>query len=180
MLTENENSIQYLVLLFLVLSSNTYAEVFCAHGNENAQIAATTPSNEFTDNGDGTVTHHITGLVWQRCSLGQIWDGSSCSGEATTYTWEQALGEAKLNAFANLSDWRLPNRNELASIVEYRCYMPTINNQLFPNTPPSWYWSSSHYSSDNNDARDFHFGDGTIHDNGRDTSSYIRLVRDAN
>lgn len=178
MLMKKENSILSLAFLFLVLSSNSSANAFCAHGNENTHIKATTPSEEFTDNGDGTVTHHITGLVWQRCSLGQIWDVSNCSGDATTYTWEQALGAAELNDFINLSDWRLPNRNELISIVEYRCYDPTINNQLFPSTPPSWYWSSSPYSSDNNDARDFHFGDGTIHGNGRHTHSYVRLVRD--
>ncbi|MBE3653997.1 DUF1566 domain-containing protein [Vibrio navarrensis] len=36
----------------------------------------------------------------------------------------------------------MPNKNELASIVEYRCYQPAINNQQFPNTS-GWYWSSS-------------------------------------
>jgi hypothetical protein len=41
------------------------------------QVAGTahadfTPTNAFTDNGDGTVTHQLTGLTWMRCSVGQI------------------------------------------------------------------------------------------------------------
>ncbi|MBJ6938275.1 DUF1566 domain-containing protein, partial [Vibrio cholerae] len=95
----------------------------------NRATLATTPNTAFNDNGDGTVTHHTTGLIWQRCSLGQSWDGTDCTGEATTFTWEEALAAAAQHTFAGRNDWRLPNKNELVSIVEYRCYRPAINNQ---------------------------------------------------
>ncbi len=116
----------------------------CANGNENTAIVATTPTADFIDNGDGTVTHEKTGLMWQRCSLGQSWDGTGCSNKASRFTsWQQTLRQAAQNDFAGRSDWRLPNRNELASIIEYRCWMPAINSQHFPNTPAGKYWSSS-------------------------------------
>jgi hypothetical protein len=41
------------------------------------------------------------------------------------------------------SDWRLPTREELRSIVDYSRYSPAIDIAWFPNTPSSWYWSSS-------------------------------------
>ena len=80
------------------------------------------------------MTDTRTGLIWMRCSLGQMWDGAACSGTANTYTWQAALQAAfeinsgasnddgdGLAGFANETDWRLPNRNELESIVERRC-----------------------------------------------------------
>ncbi|MBL0440694.1 DUF1566 domain-containing protein [Aeromonas veronii] len=170
-----------LVLLVLMLGVNAHASSLCAAGKENTAIAATTPSADFSDNGDGTVTHHTTGLIWQRCSLGQSWDGTDCTGEARTYSWERALAAAEQNTLAGFSDWRLPNKNELASIVEYRCYQPAINNQQFPNTPSAWYWSSSPNARNSNDAWDVDFSNGSVngyvaygykYDNG-----YVRLVR---
>jgi hypothetical protein len=101
-----------------------------------------------------------------RCSLGQTWDGSTCTGTATGFVhWALALQEVeKINSgtsnadndnapgFAGKSDWRLPNRNELYSIVESRCWEPAVNEAVFPNTPAasSSYWTSTarRFSSD--------------------------------
>lgn len=167
------------VLLVLLLAANVQASSLCA-GNENTAITATTPSTDFNDNGDGTVTHHKTGLIWQRCSLGQSWDGTDCTGSATAFTWQQALAAAAQHTMAGFSDWRLPNKNELASIIEYRCDQPAINNQQFPNTPDSLYWSSSPVASNSKIAWIVDFGYGHVY--GCDKSYYegnVRLVRDA-
>jgi len=119
-------------------------------------ILPDTPTTDFTDNKDGTVTHDKTGITWMRCALGQAWNGSTCTGTAQTYTWARALQAAEtLNEGGGLAgkiDWRLPNRKELKSIVERRCYSPAINAVLFPNTPSDWFWSASPYAYDSGNA----------------------------
>ncbi|EGQ7967776.1 DUF1566 domain-containing protein [Vibrio cholerae] len=166
-----------IALSALLLAANAQASRLCA-GIENTAITATTPSADFTDNGDGTVTHHKTGLIWQRCSLGQSWDGTDCIGNATEFTWADALAAGAQNSLAGFSDWRLPNKNELASIVEFRCIAPAINNQIFPATPLDWYWSSSpnatlSYSA----AWIVSLGYGDVNYTSKDYQHRVRLVR---
>jgi hypothetical protein len=106
-------------------------------------LPLTTPTANFTDNNDGTVTHKRTGLIWQRCFVGQTWTGTACLGATTNYTWDVATTTLKSN-FAGKSDWRIPNLNELLSIVEYGSYNPAINAKIFPNPLIyGWIWSSS-------------------------------------
>ncbi len=112
-------------------------------------IIEKTPTAQFTDNKDGTVTDIKTGLIWKRCSEGQQWNGTSCNNTPSSYTWKNALLQAEKSRFADQSDWRLPNIKELYSIVETRCYDPAINLAVFPNTLSSVVWSSSpvaHYA----------------------------------
>ncbi len=135
----------------------------------------TTPSSDFTDNGDGTVTHKKTGLTWKRCSEGQTWTGATCSGTATTYTHDQAV--ALTATFAGKADWRVPNIQELQSIVEVGAAVPVINTAIFPNTPSSHFWSgspSAHYS---NFAWNVSFGYGHSYDGDRSNGNRVRLVR---
>ncbi|MGI2093332.1 DUF1566 domain-containing protein [Shewanella oncorhynchi] len=169
-----------MAVLPLLLAVNAQANSLCA-GVENSAIVATTPSSDFTDNGDGTVTHHKTRLIWQRCSLGQTWDGE-CTGHALYYRWTEALLQAELNTFAGVSDWRLPNKNELASIVEYRCFEPAINSKIFPNALGVMYWSSSPFAINDSNAWIVSFYNGLVNGHGGDKDSsyvYVRLVRDA-
>ena len=124
--------------------------VTCEGLYENPAVVPSTPASAFLDNGDGTVTDNVSGGIghmWMRCSLGQEWDGATCTGSAEEYTWREALEavEALNNdgGYAVHTDWRLPNVKELASIVENRCFAPAVNGVLFPQTPASRFWSSS-------------------------------------
>ncbi len=63
--------------------------------------------NDFTDNGDETVTDKATGLMWQKSDNGAGVD------------WENALDYCAKLSVAGYSDWRLPNAKELNSIVDY-------------------------------------------------------------
>ncbi len=177
MLTLNYHGALAIALSALLLAANVQASSLCAGGNENTAIAASTPSADFSDNGDGTVTHHTTGLIWQRCSLGQSWDGTDCTGSATAFTWAEALAAAAQDALGGFSDWRLPNKNELASIVEYRCWQPAINHQQFPHTPSDLYWSSSPNASHSGYAWGVGFGYGSVGRFNKYGNHHVRLVR---
>lgn len=138
-------------------------------------IPATTPDNRFEIIGHGSeVKDKVTGLIWQRCSIGQTWDGNTCTGTATTHTWQQALTVAK-----NLGNgYRLPNIKELKSIVERQCYNSMINRKIFPNTLSNWYWSSSPYVQHSGYAWGVKFHGG-YDGNGfnKNYSHYVRAVR---
>jgi hypothetical protein len=136
-----------LFIIALLAVSEPAAALSC--NRENTAVVATTPTSDFILQNNGTVTHRATGLMWMRCSLGQAWDGTDCTGSASVYDWQTALEQAEESTFSGYSDWRMPNKNELASILELRCWSPAINAEVFPNTPNDWFWSSSphNYSS---------------------------------
>ncbi|MBU3004146.1 DUF1566 domain-containing protein [Paraglaciecola arctica] len=99
--------------------------------------------DEFVDNADGTVTDESLGLVWMRCSLGQIWENETCTGDANELTWQQALQAAHGYEYAGQLGWRVPNIKELASLTERSCVRPAINELFFPNTYSDDYWTST-------------------------------------
>ena len=138
-------------------------------------IVKTTPTAAFSLYSNGAVTHSKTGLMWRRCLLGQAWDGSNCTGNATSYTWSQAL--LAVDAYAGYSDWRVPNKNELASLVERACLYPAINTTVFPNAPSSFVWSSSPYAGSSDGAWDVYFGGGLVISNVKTSNGHVRLVR---
>ncbi len=114
-----------------------------------ASIPESTPTADFDLSAiDGTVIHNSSGLMWSRCSLGQTWNNgtSRCDNAFTVHTWQAALTEADSSTLAGFNDWRLPNIKELNSIVERQCFSPAINEQVFPDTAASFYWSASVYA----------------------------------
>lgn len=97
----------------------------------------------FTDNGDGTILDDITGLTWQKCTIGH--SGSDCSiGTGTGYSWNDAKIQcANLNLAG--TGWRLPTVFELTQIVNYGSSV-TIDSAAFPSTFSN-YWSSTAHST---------------------------------
>lgn len=61
-----------------------------------------------------------TGLMWDRCSIGQSWNGTTCTGQAIKLNWQDAKDYVKQftnqQAKGGYSDWRLPTIQELDSI----------------------------------------------------------------
>ena len=122
------------------------------------QAAASTCGDpRFEDNGDGTVTDHLTGLVWEKKT-----DDASLHDKDNTYSWSTSAAGAgngtafttflaTLNTgacFAGNCDWRLPTIAELLSILlpePYPCTTnPCVDATVFgPINPFSAYWSAS-------------------------------------
>jgi len=143
----------------------------------------------------------VTGLDWQRCSVGQTWNVSTqtCDGEALRFTWEQAMTKTAPGGF------RLPTIEELRSLVycsntgaigmyeEWPVYcggtydgsynldfqQPTIVSEAFPDTRRYWHWSSSPSANSPDLAWDLDFDYGSVHAGGYKAYSlyYVRLAR---
>lgn len=145
----------------------------------NSNISAST-GNQF-DNGDGTVTHPTTGLMWKLCSEGYTYSGpSTCGGGASTLVWSAALLLAKNTNFAGYSDWRVPNYKELQSLREVRCTNPAIAAGIYPvgETALGVYWSSTTDKGNPLDALGVDFNSGSSDISVLKTgSAYVRLVR---
>ena len=138
----------------------------------------------FTDNGDGTITDTSTGLVWDKCSRGQVWDNTTppgtCTGAASTHTWAAALTEATAANSAShrgQADWRLPNRTELESLVKIDAINPAIDGTHFPATPHTWYWTSTTYAPGPANAWFVHFINGYTFASYKTLTFHVRLVR---
>jgi len=127
----------------------------CANTGQDGDIQAGVewPAPRFTDNSDGTITDNLTGLMWLK--------DANCFGNMT---WQAALDNVKdLNNSPgsytcggynkNYTDWRLPNINELESLVNAEEYTNSwLNTQGFTNVQSSDYWSSSTIVSKKDDA----------------------------
>jgi hypothetical protein len=61
----------------------------------------------FSDNGDGTVTDNVTGLMWEKAVSDR------------PLTWEESLRRCEDLELGGHDDWRLPSINELQSLVTY-------------------------------------------------------------
>lgn len=83
--------------------------------------------------------------MWQKCSMRQYYDPSTggCGGSLNSYDWQGALAACENLVLADYYDWRLPDRNELQSIVDYSRYNPSIDTDYFSSTAFSRYWSST-------------------------------------
>lgn len=111
----------------------------------NLRAGAAWPNPRFIVSGD-CVTDNLTGLMWTK-------DGNL----AGTRTWQGALDwVATLNSGGGLCgylDWRLPNLNELKSLVnrQQSSNANWLNSQGFNNIQGSGYvscyWSSSTYAA---------------------------------
>lgn len=110
-----------------------------------------------------------TGLVWQRCSVGQHWDGQTCAGEAKRFP------ELHLAQDQARNGWRLPSKNELASLVDSAVGRPAIHPHAFPATPSEWFWSSSTVNSDVSWYANFY--DGRVFNELNRRFGYYALVR---
>lgn len=132
---------------------------------EPEPVAPAQPVGErYLDHGNGSVTDVETGLHWMRCAIGQTWNGTTCEGGAERMTFPQtAEAIARFNqagGIAGYTNWRLPTRDELRTLVycssgepdtwnntgeactgDYQ--RPTIQTEVFPNTPAWNFWTST-------------------------------------
>ncbi len=138
----------------------------------------------YTDNYDGTISNNITGLTWQKCSIGQ--SGTACAGgAAATWNWYEANGTYDATYNTDTTDvcgalgdgWRLPARMELQSLAGYGVVTPSITGAYFPNTKTGAYWASTTYAANTTDAWNVDFNAGITNYYRKTGTHYVRCVR---
>lgn len=129
----------------------------------------------FVDNQNGTVTDRGTDLVWQKCERGQ--DPIYCTGIPSTITWKSALMYCRAMTL-NGKTWRLPNINELRSIVDYSKASPVINTVFFPVVVNANYWTSSSVFGDPTKAWYVDMNLGVVDSALKSSGYYVRCVAD--
>lgn len=142
----------------------------------NPSVTRSAPDSRYqlvVGSGGSEVLDTQTNLIWQRCSLGQTWNGTTCTGTASTHTWADALTQAK--ALGN--GYRLPNIKELQSLVEEACYNGSINETFFPTKPRDTYWSASPNAGLNGFAWLVPFNTGYPLNADKPFNSLVRAVR---
>jgi len=82
---------------------------------QDAQYAGNQPS--YTDNGDGTITDNVTGLMWQKSA--DI-DGDGDMDAADKLSYAEAVAGAISQTTGGYTDWRLPTIKELYSLMDFR------------------------------------------------------------
>jgi hypothetical protein len=101
------------------------------------------PDPRFADNGDGTITDNLTGLMWTKDA--NLPDGSKMWYQALNYVARMNAGIYKNFGY---TDWRLPNRKELFSLIDRSQDHPALPaGHPFTNVQDRAYWSSSNYES---------------------------------
>jgi hypothetical protein len=130
-------------------------------------------SPRFTDNNDGTITDNVTGLMWVKDG-----SGAGCNNGSQT-DWTNSISFCHGLTFAGHSDWRLPNVNELFSIINHSLSYPAVDTTFFPNTQPSYYWTSTTGSGGTTFAETIYLYNGQMNYDYKTSAHYVRPVRKA-
>jgi hypothetical protein len=122
----------------------------------------------YVDNGNGTVTDTVTGLMWQQ---------GDAQNDGGGRTWQEALSYCEGLSLAGYNDWRLPNYRELESLIDESRFNPAINPvfQCRPNN----YWSGSTFVEGPSSAWYVGFYNGVVYPYNKDSfaSFYVRCAR---
>ena len=127
----------------------------CVRGNKLSEPALVSSKV----NNAVVVTDLTSGLMWQKTYSGK--------------TWQNALSYCENSNYAGYSDWRLPNKNELASLLNYESEEAYSDFLDFPYL--SWFWSSSTRADMIRFA--WFVGGGSVSSQSKDYQYYARCVR---
>jgi hypothetical protein len=146
-------------------------------------------TTRFANNGDGTVTDNLTGLIWlQDANCTDAAGGITRHGPDTwpdALTWSNNLtsGLCGLTDSSTVGMWRVPSRNELQSLANSGVLNigDWLNTKGFKNVDPSanGYWTSTSFAGDGNYAWIINMQHIDTYYNFKTAGNYVWPVRDA-
>ena len=125
------------------------------------------------DANSSIVKDELTGLMWQddeeTATITRPWSTNDVLDEnATEYCSKLEL--------ENYHNWRVPTRGELADIVNYGRYDPSID-AAFKHTGSKYYWSSTTYKINDLNVWGVDFFTGKLEPKNKNSNQFIRCVR---
>jgi hypothetical protein len=149
-------------------------EIPCAGTGQDGNIRAGVPwPNPRFTSGTGAeadcMIDNLTGLMWPK-------NGNLPGGQRT---WNDAIDYANDLTRCGHSDWRLPNVNELESLINADVPDTTtwLMSQGFNNVQSSLYWSSTTYAHYTDFAWVVYMWVGRVRENYKDDYFYVWPVR---
>ena len=87
--------------------------------------------NRLINNADGTISDKTTGLTWY------------LPRDSFTVDFMRAIDDCEASVKSGFRDWRLPDINELQTIIDYLQINPAADHNYFSELNPFIYWSST-------------------------------------
>ncbi len=91
-------------------------------------------------------------------------------------TWQSAIDYCENLVIDDYDDWRLPNKKELASIVDFTKYNPALD-KAFDSISSEAFWTSTTYANELSWAWVINFYSGVESFSGKNGYQYVRCVR---
>jgi murein DD-endopeptidase MepM/ murein hydrolase activator NlpD len=120
-----------------------------------------------TINGEEVVVDRVTGLTWKRADDG------------IKRTWREAAKYCEDLMWAGYSDWRLPTKKELESIVSYGARGPALDTTYFPPSrlASDDYWTATTLAGPGKGVWEVCFLNGQLNVGAQGDDAYVRPVR---
>ena len=122
-------------------------------------------SADFSRDGD-IVVDSVTKLEWQDDAI------------VDSMEWKETISHCEDDvSLGGYDNWRLPNINELKTIIDRSRYNPATVS-IFEHTSSYYYWSSTTYEGNHEFAWSVYSVDGNISNSNKDCEYSVRCVRD--
>ena len=109
-------------------------------------------NTHFVDNQDGTITDLCSGTMWAQSPLDNA------------MTFNTAVSTCNNLTFANYTDWEIPSRKQLTTLIDYRLYNLALISDLFNQTDHELWTSDMTYQNQQALMVHFYYGHSSLSD----------------